>query len=153
MGKCFSRPLFGVILAKFLTDKDPKTWFNRNQIDTQHWYDAYKTPGQETAKVTFKFRNYVGKCWLRPHFGVILAKFLTHKDPKNWINRNEIDTQYRYDVYEAADQVSAKVTFKFRNYVRKCCSRPHFGVILAKFLPHKDPKNWFNRNQIDTQYR
>ena len=59
----------------------------------------------------------MGICCSWPIFGVIFAKFLTDKDPKNWFNRNQIDTQYRYDVYEAADQVSAKVTVKFLRYL------------------------------------
>ena len=41
-----------------------------------------KTLDQVLAKVTVKFENYVGKCWSQPHFGVILTKFLAHKDLK-----------------------------------------------------------------------
>ena len=95
-----------------------------------------KTLDQVLAKVTVKFENYVGKCWSQPHFGVILTKFLAHKDLKNWFNRNQIDTQYRYDAYKTPDQVWAKVTVKLVSYVGKCCSRPYFGVISAKFSTH-----------------
>ena len=86
-------------------------------MGSQYRYDVYKTPDHFSAKFTVKFRNYVENCCSYPYFGVILAKFLTHKDPKKLFNRNQIATQYRYDVYKTTDQVSAKVTFKFRNYV------------------------------------